>query len=51
MVGERPMRILDKRFRNCVCPNIRNGIDCMQKSENQTMIMIKRAKSLERRIR
>ena len=51
MVGERRMRIQDKRFRNCICPNIRNGIDCMQKSENQTMIMIRRAKSLERRIR
>jgi len=45
------MRILDKRFRNCICPNIRNGIDCMQKPENQNMIMIRRAKSLERRIR
>jgi hypothetical protein len=45
------MRIQDKCFRNYICPNIRNGIDCMQKSENQTMIMIRRAKSLERRIR
>ncbi len=45
------MRILDERFRNCICPNIRNGIDCMQKPENQNMIMIRRAKSLERRIR
>jgi len=45
------MRILDKRFRNCICPNIRNGIDCMQKSENQNMIIIRRVKSLERRIR
>jgi hypothetical protein len=45
------MRILDKRFRNCICPNIANGIDYMQKPENQTMIMIRRAKSPERRIR
>jgi hypothetical protein len=49
MVGERPMRIQDKRFRNCICPNIRNGIDCMQKLGE--LIMIKRVKSLERRIR
>jgi hypothetical protein len=45
------MRILDKRFRNCICPNIRNRIDFMQKPENQNMIMIRKAKSLERRIR
>jgi hypothetical protein len=51
MVGERLMRIPDKCFRNCVCPNIWNRIDCMQKSEKRTMIMIKRANNLERRIR
>jgi len=49
--GERLMSISGKCFRNCVCLNIGNRIDCMQKSENQSMIMIKRAKSLERRIR
>ena len=49
MVGERPMRIPDERFRNCVCPNIWNRIDCMRKLGE--LIMIKRVKSLERRIR
>jgi len=51
MVGERLMRISDKFFPQLCLPNIWNGIDFMQKSENRTMIMIKRAKSLERRIR
>jgi len=45
------MRIQDKHFRDCICTNIRNGIDSMQKPENQNIIMIKGANSLERRIR
>ena len=49
MDGERPMRIPDKRFRNCVCLNIQKRIDCMQMLGE--LIIIKRAKSLERRIR
>ena len=51
MVGERLMRISDERFRNCVCLNIYNynRIDCMRMLGE--LIMIKRTKSLERRIR
>jgi len=48
MVGERLMSILDERFRDCICLNIYDRIDSMQMLE---LIMIKRAKSLERRIR
>ena len=49
MVGERLMRISDERFRNCVCLNIYNRIDSMRMLGE--LIMIKRTKSLERRIR
>lgn len=42
------MSISDERFRDCVCLNIYDRIDSMQMLE---LIMIKRAKSLERRIR
>jgi hypothetical protein len=42
------MSILDERFRDCICLNIYDRIDSMQMLE---LIMIKRAKSLERRIR
>jgi hypothetical protein len=48
VVGERIMSISDERFRDCVCLNIYDRIDSMQMLE---LIMIKRAKSLERRIR
>ena len=49
MVGDRLiMSILDERFRDCICLNIYDRIDSMQMLE---LIMIKRAKSLERRIR
>jgi hypothetical protein len=48
MVGDRLMSILDERFRDCICLNIYDRIDSMQMLES---IMIKRAKSLERRIR
>jgi hypothetical protein len=48
MVGDRLMRILDERFRDFICLNIYDRIDSMQMLE---LIMIKRAKSLERRIR
>jgi hypothetical protein len=43
------MGILDERFRDCICLNIYDGIDSMQVLGE--LIMIKRAKSLERRIR
>jgi hypothetical protein len=49
VVGERLMRISDKCFRNCVCLNIYNRIDSMRMLGE--LIMIKRAKNLERRIR
>jgi hypothetical protein len=49
MVGERLMRILDERFRNCICQNIYDRIDSMQMLGE--LIMIRRAKSPERRIR
>jgi hypothetical protein len=49
MVGERLMRISDERFRNCVCLNICKRIDSMRMLGE--LIMINRAKSLERRIR
>jgi hypothetical protein len=42
------MSISDERFRDCVCLNIYDRIDSMQMLE---LVMIKRAKSLERRIR
>jgi hypothetical protein len=42
------MSISDERFRDCICLNIYDRIDSMQMLE---LIMIKRAKSLERRIR
>ena len=48
MVGERLMSISDERFRDCICLNIYDRIDSMQMLES---IMIKRTKSLERRIR
>jgi hypothetical protein len=48
VVGERLMSISDERFRDCICLNIYDRIDSMQMLE---LIMIKRAKSLERRIR
>ena len=43
------MGILDERFRDCICPNIYDRIDSMQVLGE--IVMIKRAKSLERRIR
>jgi hypothetical protein len=43
------MRILDERFRNCICLNIYDRIDNMQMLGE--VIMIKGANSLERRIR
>jgi len=43
------MGILDERFRDCICLNICDGIKSMQMLGELTMI--KRAKSLERRIR
>jgi hypothetical protein len=49
MVGEGLMRISDERFRNCVCLNIYDRIDCMRMLGE--LIMINWAKSLERRIR
>jgi hypothetical protein len=49
MVGERLMSILDERFRDCICLNIYDRIDSMQMLGE--LIMIKGAKSLERRIR
>jgi hypothetical protein len=49
MVGDRLMRISDERFRDCICPNIYDRIDSMQMLGE--LVMIKRAKSLERRIR
>ena len=49
MVGDRLMSILDERFRNCICLNIYDRIDSMQMLRE--LIMIKGAKSLERRIR
>ena len=49
MVGDKPMSILDERFRNCICLNIYNRIEGMQMLGELTMI--ERAKSLERRIR
>lgn len=49
MVGDRLMSILDERFRDCICLNIYDRIDSMQMLGE--LIMIKRAKSLERRIR
>jgi len=49
MVGERLMSILDERFRDYICLNIYDRIDSMQMLGE--LIMIKRAKSLERRIR
>jgi len=49
MGGERLMRISDERFRNCVCLKVYNMIDSMRMLGE--LIMIKRTKSLERRIR
>jgi len=49
VVGDRLMGILDEHFRNCICLNIYDRIDSMQMLEE--LIMIKGAKSLERRIR
>jgi hypothetical protein len=43
------MRILDERFRDCICLNIYDRIDSMRVLGE--LIMIKGAKSLERRIR
>jgi len=47
--GDIPMSILDERFRNCICLNMYDRIESMQMLGE--LIMIKRAKSLERRIR
>jgi len=49
MVGDRLMRISDERFRDCICLSIYGRIDSMQMLGE--LIMIKGAKSLERRIR
>jgi len=43
------MGILDEHFRNCICLNICDGISSMRMLGE--LVMIKRAKSLERRIR
>jgi hypothetical protein len=43
------MGILDKHFRDCICLRIGDRIDSMQMLEE--IVMRKRAKSLERRIR
>jgi hypothetical protein len=43
------MGILDEHFRDCICLSIYNRIDSMQMLGE--LIMRKRAKSLERRIR
>jgi hypothetical protein len=43
------MGILDEHFRDCICLRIGDRIESMQMLEE--MIMIRRAKSLERRIR
>jgi hypothetical protein len=49
VAGDRLMSILDERFRDCICLNIYDRIDSMSMLEE--LVMIKRAKSLERRIR
>ena len=49
MAGDRVMSILDERFRDCICLNIYDGIDSMRMLGE--LVMRKRAKSLERRIR
>jgi len=49
VVRDRLMGILDECFRNCICLNMCDGIDSMRVLGELTMI--KRAKSLERRIR
>jgi hypothetical protein len=41
--------ILDERFRDCTCLNIYDRIESMQMLGE--LVMMKRAKSLERRIR
>jgi len=43
------MSILDERFRNCICLSVYNRIESMQMLGE--LVMIERAKSLERRIR
>jgi hypothetical protein len=43
------MGILDEHFRDCICLRIDDGIESMQMLGE--IVMIKRAKSLERRIR
>jgi len=43
------MGILDERFRNCICLNMYDRIESMRVLGE--LVMIKRAKSLERRIR
>jgi hypothetical protein len=43
------MGILDERFRDCICLNIYGRMDSMRMLGE--LVMIKRAKSLERRIR
>jgi hypothetical protein len=43
------MRIPDKCFRELHCPNIGSRMNCMHVLKE--LIMIKRAKNLERRIR
>jgi hypothetical protein len=49
MVGDRLMGILDERFRDCICLNIYDRMESMRVLGE--LIMINRAKSLERRIR
>ncbi len=49
MVGDKLMGISDERFRDCICLNIYDRTDSMRVLGE--LIMIKRAKSLERRIR
>jgi hypothetical protein len=49
VVGDILMSILDERFRDCICLNIYDRIESMQMLGE--LVMMKRAKSLERRIR
>jgi hypothetical protein len=49
VVGGRVMGILDERFRDCICLSICDRIGSMRMLGE--LVMIKRAKSLERRIR
>jgi len=49
VAGDTVMSILDEHFRDCICLHIYDGINGMRMLGE--LVMIKRAKSLERRIR